>query len=176
MFYTILFAVLLVAVPFAFVKLMSAIQCSRQKRLTADHYTQFKQIAMDNFLHPSDTIMIKNQLMGIDGFKRKLLLAHSNPVKQLVWEIIDLYSISECSVYITKGLNPQEDYSKTFHIKELGLRLHFFYDRPPLDVIFYQHSTDDQKKLLKAKTAAGKWEKIVRTHIKMTRSSFAFSG
>ena len=177
MLYTILFAILLVAVPLMLIKVMTTMHRRKQKRLTSGRYLQFKQIASQHHLHLSEIEMIKDQLLGIDGFKGKLLVACTNGSEHLVWEIIDLYSISESSMYNIKGLNQQtQHYKPSLHTKELGLRLHFYYDRGPLDIVFYQHIVDYIHQLPKAESAARKWERILAEHIKVVRPTLAVQG
>lgn len=177
MTYTILFAVLLVAIPLAFIKVMTVLNKRKQQQLEAGRYLRFKQVVRQNHLQLSHINTVKDQYMGIDSHAGKLLLAHSNGKEHLLWEIIDIYGISECSVYSINGLNPDEQHQKeTLHTKELGLRLHFYYDREPIDIVFYQSNMDDLQQLQKAETLAGKWERILFKHLKVMQPPLAMRG
>lgn len=106
---------------------------------------------------------LRNQLIGLDAVKRKLLLVRKQK-QEVDYRIVDLQDVQQVSVKKVYGSIPASDLPKKgldYYLQSVSLHLGFKNGAEPIDVSFYESGRNAKGQQSFLEAAAKKWEGFV---------------
>jgi hypothetical protein len=108
--------------------------------------------------------ILKNCVIGMDGLRRKILVINSDENTAPSFVLIDLNEVKCCSVKKQYGTiqggalkkKPLEQY-----LQSIELHFELANDKPPVDVLLYDHRRNNVSEIRKLEEKARRWETLI---------------
>lgn len=160
---TVIVAAVLVGIIAAVILLLSVLDKKHKRTAMNQLLNAFRQRGAEHNLSFSSQEIFKDGIIGLDGVHRKLLVLERDADKDLSSFVIDLNEVKSCSVKKEYGtINSGDLKARKLEQYLKQISLHFVvYDKPSVDVVFYEHFENHVFEIGELENKAKHWEAIL---------------
>jgi hypothetical protein len=160
---TVLVAAVLVGIIAAICLILVGLD-KKQKRIAMNQLLHaFHQKGSEHNLTFSGQEILSESILGLDGMNRKVLVLDKTAENGFNSFVIDLNEVKSCSVKKAYGtINGGDLKAKMMEQYLQTITLHFvLYDKPPADVVFYNHIGNHIYQIAELESKAKHWEALL---------------
>ena len=136
---------------------------SKRKRM--NHLTnRFSELGSRYQVNFTSQAILKDEILGIDGVQRKLLILNTTDKNEMPHELIDLDELRHCSVKKSYGsINNGDLKNKKLeqYLEKIVLCFEFHMKKPAIEVSFYNHLKNHLFEIPELEQKAKDWESFL---------------
>ena len=136
---------------------------SKRKRM--NHLTnRFSELGSRYQVNFTSQAILKDEILGIDGVQRKLLILNTTDKNEMPHELIDLDELRHCSVKKSYGsINNGDLKNKKLeqYLEKIVLCFEFHMKKPAIEVAFYNHLKNHLFEISELEQKAKDWESFL---------------
>ena len=136
---------------------------SKRKRM--NHLTnRFSELGSRYQVNFTSQAILKDEILGIDGVQRKLLILNTTDKNEMPHELIDLDELRHCSVKKSYGsINNGDLKNKKLeqYLEKIVLCFEFHMKKPAIEVSFYNHLKNHLYEISELEQKAKDWESFL---------------
>ena len=136
---------------------------SKRKRM--NHLTnRFSELGSRYQVNFTSQAILKDEILGIDGVQRKLLILNTTDKNEMPHELIDLDELRHCSVKKLYGsINNGDLKNKKLeqYLEKIVLCFEFHMKKPAIEVSFYNHLKNHLFEIPELEQKAKDWESFL---------------
>jgi len=125
---------------------------------------RFSELGTSHQLSFSSQEVLNNNIVGLDGINRKLLVLTQVGERLFDEYVVDLREVKNCTVKRSFGNStPVDSRSRRAetHIEKLSLQFEFYGDADPFEIVFYNHIDNNIYHLADLEEKANHWQQIL---------------
>ena len=160
---TVIVAAVLVGFIAAVILLLAILDKKHKRNAMNQLLNAFHEKGSEHNLSFSSQEILKDGIICLDGVHRKILVLERDAAKKMSSFLIDLNEVKSCSIkkeYGTINSGDLKERKLEQYLKQITLHFAFF-DKPSVEVVFYQHFENHILEIAELESKARHWEAIL---------------
>ncbi|HEX6846471.1 MAG TPA: hypothetical protein VF144_05810 [Chitinophagaceae bacterium] len=144
--------------------ILISIDNKERKKASTELLNHFSKLGTENKLSFSSQEILETCIIGLDKIQRKLLVLKKIDKAEYDSILLDLNDVKKCTkrnIYIRINIGTSKKERFEDHIDKIVLDFDFMDNRQPVQILFFEHVTNDIFAMPELEKKANKWEAIV---------------